>query len=216
MLCDLFSLPCFILVPILENRNNLNLTDRLSCQHRCGKTGLDVPGFSRIQNSDWKEIYSQCQEKHAIKTIQRDHSSKNEVCSFPIKTKYSFDTNEWFDEGSNKVLNLPWKSPETTMGPKFYPILNDVLWLSYHDWSNQYNPLYKNGFSVDGFRFQLDDSTRCEKFNNYFESVKTKMSYSQIHEHQMLYEADAIYLCKELSFYCINIKTKKISGPWES
>ena len=216
MLCEYLSLQCFVLVKIRDNVNPLNSTDRLraktfSCKQRCGKIGLDVPSFSTVQKSDWEKIYSQYQSKYARKFTQRDHVAEDKICTFPIKTKYSFDTNEWFDEDSNEVLNLPWKKPETTMGP-FYPIMNDVLWLVYPNWTSQ----FENWFSPDGFLFQHYDSARCEKFNSYFESVKAEMTYLQRHKHQELFDANADYLCNELSFYCVNLETGDISGPWES
>ena len=214
MLCEYLSLPCFVLVRIWDNLNSTVLrtsTDRMSCEQRCGKIRLDVPSFESVINSDWNQIYSQCQDKYVKKLTPRDHLNENEICTFPINAKYSFGTHEWFDKESNEVLNLPWKGPETAVGPTFYPIMNDVLFLAYHDWSSQ----FKIGSFSNGFKFQQYDSKRCEKYNNHFESVKTRMSYPQRYEHQSLYEANANYLCKELSFYCVNQKSEHISGPWE-
>ena len=103
MLCDYFSLPCFVLIQITDKISQFNSTDRSSCQQRCDEIDLDVPGFSRVQKLDPKKIYSQCQEKYIKKATHIDHSDKKEICTFPIKTKYSFETDEWFDEDSNEV-----------------------------------------------------------------------------------------------------------------
>ena len=115
----------------------------------------------------------------------------------------------------NEVLNLPWKSPETTMGPNFYPIINDVLWIKYHNWHSHYI-INKKGYYSDGFRYHQYGSTRCEKFNNYFQSVKSEMSYAERYRHEILYDVNTEHLCKELSFYCVNLKTGNLSGPWEN
>ena len=210
MLCEFLSVPCFVLTQFWDNINQFNSST--SCEQRCSKRRLDVPSFARVKNADWEQIYSQCLDKYVMNVKpKRDHIIEDmEICTFPIKAKYSFDTNEWLDQDSDEVLNLPWKGPETTVGPIFYPMIKDVLWLAYHDWSNQ----FKHGFT-DGFKFQQYDSKRCDKFNSHFESVKNQMTYPQRHEHQELYKANANYLCKELSYYCVNLETDHITGPWE-
>ena len=96
------------------------------------------------------------------------------------------------------------------MGP-FYPIINDGLWIAYHNFSGQ----YKNGLQ-DGHRFELYDSQRCKKFKKYSESAKIEMSYSERHHYQMLHDANTGILCRELSFYCVDLETNEISGPRES
>ena len=208
MLCEYFSLPCFVLTQIWDNLIELNSTVRLSCQQRCDSIGLDIPSYSRLEKSDWTHIYSLCEEEFTRTKTLADHADK--VCTFPVKTKYSFDESEWLDGDTNKILNLPWKKPESTMGP-FYPVLDDVLWLGYRDVAGIH---YKSGLLWDGFRFLLYDSKRCVNFNKYYDSVKHHINYSQRHHHERILSKDD-NICRELSFYCVNLKTNEISGPWE-
>ena len=42
------------------------------------------------------------------------------------------------------------------------------------------------------------------------------MSLVERYNHEILYDVNIEHLCKELSFYCVNLKTEELSGPWEN
>ena len=103
MLCEYFSVSCFVLVQIWDKENSINSTN-LSCQQRCEKIGHDVPSFTRVNQSDWGKIYSLCQKEFDTKIMPKGLLGRNKVCAFPIKTKYSFVANQWSDNDSNEVI----------------------------------------------------------------------------------------------------------------
>ena len=84
MLCEYFSLPCFALVHIWNNLVELNSTDRLSCEQRCESIGLDFPSFSRVESSNWSQIYSLCEEELTKRNIYYD---RPKMCTFPVKIR---------------------------------------------------------------------------------------------------------------------------------
>ena len=91
------------------------------------------------------------------------------------------------------------------MGP-FYPIMNNDLLLAYHK-----DPRY----IWNGFRYLQFDFTRCQKANTYFELAKKKMTYSERHHHDHILSAiKKENFCRELSFYCVDLDTNEVSGPW--
>ena len=205
MLCEYFSLPCFLLVRISDSLNQLNSTDHLSCQKRCGNIGLDIPSYSTLEKLDRNQIYASCQGELGKKDKPRDQTGEDKTCAFPIKTKYAFENNQWLDGDSNEVLHLPWKTPENTMGP-FYPIMNNNLLLAYHK-----DPR----FVWNGFRYLQFDSTQCQKANGYFELAKMEMTFSERHHHdEVLSVVKKDNFCRELSFNCVDLGTNEVSGPW--
>ena len=103
MLCEYFSVSCFVLVQIWDKENLINSTN-LSCQQRCEKIGHDVPSFTRVNQSDWGKIYSLCQKEYDSKITSKGLLGRDKVCAFPIKTKYSFVANQWSDNDSNEVM----------------------------------------------------------------------------------------------------------------
>ena len=108
MLCEYFSLPCFALVHIWNNLIELNSTDRLSCEQRCESDGLGYPSYSRLESSNWSQIYSLCEEES---TKRNTFVDETQMCAFPVKIrggnrKFSRGKKDFFSRKLKQRLNF--------------------------------------------------------------------------------------------------------------